>query len=380
MKSSLADKSLLLWPCNLLKIEDIEFSFQHNRRHTMSSPVPKPPFDSDDSLRREDRFQASGRLPDRDPSSLARDGHAPQTPAPHWGELLAAPGIALSAALLCVSPFLTNSHLEHTSPSSLPPNTPFHRLHQNPEIAIAAKLGHTSHSKFLRQLSTRGYTAYAIRPNGIEVLYSNPRVKKADATLSSLKRNRNTIVTSGTFTAGDYIQSVGPIVRGGNLDTVGAIKGSFRGAIAVYDDGTFALGRTNGGTLSSIQERFFRSGRSVHSLLGGGALLIEQGSAVSSLDLFARQHFNQGGFGLDASQMRRTNHLVLGVRDGYCFVIVAHAKSAFDIQNDLLSLKFESAVKFDGGSGLFVNDRPGGSPRYRGRNTTGFIFTKWGVL
>jgi hypothetical protein len=60
--------------------------------------------------------------------------------------------------------------------------------------------------------------------------------------------------------------------------------------------------------------------------------------------------------------------------------LIAHAKSGRDIQRDMLALKFESAVKFDGGSGLFVNDRPGGSPRYRGVNSTGFLIRKWGVV
>jgi hypothetical protein len=232
----------------------------------------------------------------------------------------------------------------------------------------------------LAKLRTRGYTAYAVRPNGVQILYSNPTAKNADLPLNSLKRSRDTLVTSGTFTAGDYIQSVGPIIREGNIDTEGVAKGSHRGSIAVYDDGTFALGRTTGGTLPAIQELFFRPGRSVHSLLGGGALLIEQGSAVSSLDLMARQRFSQGGFGIDATQMRKTNHLILGVRDGYCFVMIAHSKSGREIQRDLLSFKFESVVKFDGGSGLFVNDRPGGSPRYKGSNTTGLLIKKWGVL
>lgn len=346
----------------------------------MPSPTPQSPAESGDSHRSENRHKVNGALPDCDHCSAVPHHHDSQSSAPHWSDLLVAPSIALSTALLCAAPILNNLNIKPPTPSTSSPSILTQRARQSPEIAIAAKLGHISHGSFLAKLRTRGYTAYAISPNGVQILYSNPTAKNADSPLSSLKRDRSTLVTSGTFTAGDYIQSVGPVLREGKLDTEGVAKGSHRGSIAVYDDGTFALGRTNGGNLSAIQERFFRPGRSVHSLLGGGALIIEQGTAVSSLDLTVRQRFNQGGFGLDANQMRRTHHLILGVRDGYCFVMIAHKKNGREIQNDLLSLKFESAVKFDGGSGLFVNDRPGGSPRYRGRNTTGLLIKKWGVL
>jgi hypothetical protein len=298
-----------------------------------------------------------------------------------WADGLVMPSVALvGAAILLAAPLHHGVPPGHSAQALGPQPAIPHLARQSKELSIAAKLGHTSHGAFLAQVRARGYTAYAIRPSGLDVLYTDERLPNADPPLSTIPRSRTNLVTSGTFTAGDYIQAVGPIMREGQLDTEGGWKGLYRGGVAVYDDGTFALGRTEGSSFVAIQERFFRPGRTVSSFMGGGAILIEKGEAVSSFDLALRQHFTQGGFGIDAAQMRRTHHLVLGVRDGYCFVVIAHQKTGREIQRDLLDLGFEGAIKFDGGSGLFVNDRPGGSPQYRGGNSTGFIMRKWGVV
>lgn len=343
-----------------------------------------------------DLLKRGGALPDCQHCSAAPHPRSGSEQHGDWTEGLVAPAIAFGAAVLLSVPLhhaLTRGHSHEPTAAAGPPRS--QRLlaerpeppaaislpsRQNSDLGIAAKLGHTTHAPFLAKLRARGYTAYVIRPTGLAVLYGNNRLANADRPLRAIPRSRTTIVTSGTFTAGDYRQSVGPVVREGRLDTEGVWKSLYRGGVAVYDDGTFSLGRTDGVSLVALQRRFFRPGRTVESFMGGGALLVERGTAVSSLDLGLRQQFTQGGFGLDATQLRRTHHLVLGVRDGYCFILIAHAKSGRDIQRDMLALKFESAVKFDGGSGLFVNDRPGGSPRYRGVNSTGFLIRKWGVV
>ena len=67
-------------------------------------------------------------------------------------------------------------------------------------------------------------------------------------------------------------------------------------------------------------------------------------------------------------------------RAHYLYVLVAKAKTGSEIRRELVDARFESVVMFDGSSGLFVQDRPGGAPAYRGRNSTGFKVTKWGVL
>lgn len=301
----------------------------------------------------------------------------------HWASALVLPALAAATSSFVVSSAALTFSL--TSPTATPPTTPQpisapSRTRSPSTLAIAARLGHTPHAPFLSQLRARGYVGYVAKPGGMSALYTDPTLPNPDPSLSSFRPSRTSLIISGTFTAGDYRQSVGPIMRNGILDTKGVRKASGRGGIALYDDGTFAIGRAKGGEFAAIQDGYFRPGRTVTSFMGGGALLIESGSAVSGADLAFRQRFDQGGFGLNATQFRRTPRVLLGVRDGYCYVLVANAKTGGEIQRDLIAAKFESVVMFDGSSGLFVRDRPGGAPAYRGRNSTGFTVTKWGVL
>jgi hypothetical protein len=92
--------------------------------------------------------------------------------------------------------------------------------------------------------------------------------------------------------------------------------------------------------------------------MGGGALLIEKGQKVSSSDLFTKQHFDQGGHGLSAQQMRRANHTVVGIdAQGQAHVILAMNKTGKEIQDELLRAGYTAAVKFDGGSGFIAMDQ-----------------------
>lgn len=68
--------------------------------------------------------------------------------------------------------------------------------------------------------------------------------------------------------------------------------------------------------------------------------------------------------------MRKTDHIVIGIRDGQCFVIVAKGKSGAQIQNDLFKFGFDSVIKFDGGSGAYAKDAKG--VKADGSNPTGF--------
>lgn len=141
--------------------------------------------------------------------------------------------------------------------------------------------------------------------------------------------------------------------------------------MAVLQDGTIVVGRADGRSAEDIQRAFGAEGNPVKDFMGGGALLIEGGLAVSDQDLRTRQRFDQGGGGIQAQQMRQTAHVLVGIRDGQAFAIVAHEKSGAQIQKDLLAFGFDAVVKYDGGSGAYVRDGTGGSAEYRGKNSTG---------
>ena len=320
--------------------------------------------------------------------SLSPPANKPTPPPPrrlppddgHWSSALILPALAVTASTIIGSGAALTIALTAPPVSELPSPSAMTRTRSAPDLGIAARLGSTAHAPFLATLRAHGYTGYVARPGGTTVLYSDPALPEPDRSLALQPRSRSSLIISGTFTAGDYQQSVGPIIRNGLLDTEGVRKAAGRGGIAIYDDGTVAIGRAKGSDLASIHDAYYRPGRTVTSYMGGGALIVELHQPVSSFDLGFRQRFNQGGFGLDATQFRRTSRAVLGIRDGYCFVLVARSKTGEEIQRDLVRAGFESAVIFDGGSGLFVNDRAGGAPAYRGRNTTGLRITKWGVI
>lgn len=221
----------------------------------------------------------------------------------------------------------------------------------------------------LSALSRLGYVVYPIEQ--VEVLYAAAK-KGPDASLSAQKQGAGgyDAVLSGTFTT-DYVQSAGPIMRNGQMDTQGHAKAQGRGGMAVLKDGSVVIGRADGRTAEEVQGTFGSKDNPVQDFMGGGALLVEGSKAVSDKDLYERQRFDQGGGGIRAQQMRTTMHVLVGIRDGQAFAIVAKERSGAQMQKDLIAHGFDSVVKYDGGSGAYARDGAGGSPEYRGKNSTG---------
>jgi hypothetical protein len=221
----------------------------------------------------------------------------------------------------------------------------------------------------LSALSRLGYTVYPIE--AVDVLYAGAK-KSPDTSLSQQPQGGKgyDAVLSGTFTT-DYVQSAGPMIRDGRMDTQGHAKAQGRGGMAVLDDGSIVVGRASGRTSEEVQSRFGSTDNRVKDFMGGGALLVEGGRAVSDKDLYERQRFDQGAGGIRAQQMRATHHVLVGIRDGQAFAIVAQEKSGAQMQKDLLAHGFDAVVKYDGGSGGYARDGAGGAPEYRGKNSTG---------
>jgi hypothetical protein len=226
----------------------------------------------------------------------------------------------------------------------------------------------------LSALERLGYTVHPIAQ--VDVLYAAAK-KGPDAPLSAQKQGPGgyDAVLSGTFTT-DYVQSAGPMMRDGRMDTQGHAKAKERGGMAVLEDGSVVIGRAKGRTAEEVQATFGSAENRVKDFMGGGALLVEGSRAVSDDDLYARQRFDQGAGGIRAQQMRATHHVLVGIRDGQAFAIVAREKSGAQMQKDLLAHGFDSVVKYDGGSGGYARDGAGGAPEYRGVNTTGMGIRK----
>jgi hypothetical protein len=218
-------------------------------------------------------------------------------------------------------------------------------------------------------LAKLGYTVYPIEQ--VDVLYEAAK-KNPDAPLANQKQGAGgyDAVLSGTFTT-DYVQSAGPIMRDGRMDTQGHAKAEGRGGMAVLQDGSIVIGRAKGRTAEAVQDSFGAKDNPVRDFMGGGALLVEGSKAVSDDDLYSRQRFDQGGGGINAQQMRSTHHVLVGIRDGQAFAIVANARSGAQMQRDLVAHGFDSVVKYDGGSGGYARDGAGGAPEHRGTNSTG---------
>lgn len=280
---------------------------------------------------------------------------APQTQSRRQtvNRVRAASGYAEGSALLAASP--TSHAPEATRLNSQTPSRDIHRQDLPPQLRL--------------ELERKGYIIYAA--NSLEVL--NERGKEnPDRPLREVAvgRGGNKAVVSGTFYDQTSGQPVGAVMRDGRLDTPGVEKAKERGGVAILQDGTIVVGRMAGNTTASIQKEFGSPENPVRDFMGGGALLIENSKVVSSEDLRTRQRFDQGSGGIRAQQMRQTDHVLVGIRQGRCFVIVAKNKTGKTIQDDLSKAGFTSLVKFDGGSGAYARDSKG--VRTRGKNPTGF--------
>lgn len=205
----------------------------------------------------------------------------------------------------------------------------------------------------VQQLRERGYLVQPVVD--FEALNTTARTATPkDAAVETQKPHFH-VVANGTFYGGG--DPVGPIVRDGALDTGGYAICHQRGGVARLRDGTIVVARTRGGTAAQVAEAFGATADNpVEEAMGGGALLIEGGRIVGDDDLRTRQNFKQGAGGIDAAQMRKTTHSLMGIRDGAAFHLWAKKKGGAELQQELHAAGFAAVVMFDGGNAGFYDD------------------------
>lgn len=274
---------------------------------------------------------------------------------------LASAGYERGAAALRPTPSQTRAPQDT---SAIVPGT------SNAQIAGDEKARQDLPPEVAQTLKKKGYLVYPV--NSLNVLNAQAK-SDADKPIQQQKVGTGgyRLVTSGTFYYPDQGKQVpaGAVMRDGQLDTPGVPKAAERGGVAVLKDGSIVVGRMTGSNAADIQKRFGQTDNPVQDFLGGGALLVENGKTVTSKDLKEKQKFDQGGGGIEAQQMRKTDHVVVGIRDGRCFVIVAKNKTGKEIQADLSAAGFGTVVKYDGGSGGYAKDASG--VKASGLNPTG---------
>lgn len=235
--------------------------------------------------------------------------------------------------------------------------------------------GSAAATRALPALDALKAQGWIVRPVKTLTVLSTLAPKDADAPLSRQKLGPggfDAVVNGGFyFESNGRLHAAGPVVRDGVLEATGVAKSANRGAIAIREDGTILIGRQQGASLAALEARFGPLG----ALMGGGALLIEDGVKVSSSDLgraasAGGQQFDQGALGLGAQQMRRTFHSVLAIRDGQLFVLGAPNKTGTELRDQLFAAGFDAALKLDGGSGGYFREL--GSTRATGRAPLGF--------
>lgn len=192
------------------------------------------------------------------------------------------------------------------------------------------------------------------------------------------------IVSSGTFYYENLKKSVAPVLTADENLYLGNPKALTRGTVFKLADGKIIVARipnenfsyqnTNMDEVSQIlknnihdiEEKYQQD---VVELMGGGALLIENGQKVSRDDLIEKQFFDQGIGQLTGAQMRAAQHVLIATKEDRAYIILSGIASAAQLQTDL-SL-FDNVVKFDGGSGcsFFVGNNKN---LCSGHNVTGF--------
>lgn len=199
-------------------------------------------------------------------------------------------------------------------------------------------------------------------------------------------------VTNGTFYDGQgYV--MGLTMRRGILDHLIATGTKYysRGIFTQLENGTFEIcyGAWNGPPMDAIElaRRCSVNGARPREALGGGGLLLYRGQRACSensiaapcddnVDLSQVQRFDNGGAGIDASQFRKTQHIVAALRQGHAYLAWPRdgtaGKSGRQIQNDFLAAGFSDVVKFDGHSGFFVRGN-NGLKAGTGANSSGIL-------
>ena len=225
----------------------------------------------------------------------------------------------------------------------------------------------------LGRLEVMGYRVLSIRD--LRVLNTDTDVNAPDPAWHLATIGQGTdILLSGTFTYDMpyryHMNPVGTVLRNGIMEAVGLDRAQQRGAVAVLTDGSIVLGRSQGNGEVEIQTVFGEGELRVRDFMGGGAMLVEYGQPVSTHDLREVQGFTSGQGGINATQLQKSDHVVLGIRKGQAFALWAKAKTGREIRSELLDLGFASVVKFAGGSAAFLRDKQG--VQAQGTNSVGF--------
>jgi hypothetical protein len=159
--------------------------------------------------------------------------------------------------------------------------------------------------------------------------------------------------------------AAGPVVVDGTLVANGVDKSAHRGGVAILRDGSIVVGRQDGNSLAEIERQF----GPVQGFQGGAVLLVEDGQPVDFDDIQNVQRFDQCR-DLQSGQLARSNHIILGIKDGQAWLVVATFKTGADLQRDLCAAGFDTALKLDGGGPAFWRDS--GGAHWRGKHPFGF--------
>lgn len=209
---------------------------------------------------------------------------------------------------------------------------------------------------------------------------------------SDLSSHHCKALLSGTFYGGKFA-SVGPYMKDSVLSTPES-KTIPRGYVGVLSDGHVVISSMSDTKYnyhdahdrkkahSMFEDHLKKIENNKHQkfeqLLGGGALLIRtndkgEGQAVGPKELESQQYFDQGIGNLVGAQMRRTHHAVVFIHNGKPYAMLTASVNGKTIQNHLIGVQAQSAVKFDGGSGcaLFIEGDARNACPARGANPSG---------
>ncbi len=228
------------------------------------------------------------------------------------------------------------------------------------------------HLPDLRALEAMGYALFPVA--SLDVLYANPYVAHANHPLDEVASGgQYDVVLSGPdnfpVVGQPLRQPIGPVVRKGRQDVVGAPSAGRRGTVSILRNGTVVMGRAEGTSLLDLERRFGQPSNPLVSALGGGALLIEDGKKVSERDLILNQVFVGTSIGFRAASMQEGNHTIMGIRRGRAYAAWCTRKSGRDIQADFHHYGFGCLIKFAYGAGVFFDDQ---IRRVNGHSPAGF--------
>ena len=206
-------------------------------------------------------------------------------------------------------------------------------------------------------------------------------------------------VLNGTFFATEKLNPAntnptGAIIVNGSYATnangeelFGTVEGITRGGIAQLDDGRIVVGTAFGSDRHAIDTRYSGADSSagVESFMGGGALLIPPpGNKLHvSTGTGGGQNFTGdlgtvGGSG-GTKQFDRSNHSLIGIRDGKAYAIGATDRNGAQLQDDLEKMGFTAVVKLDGGQTSYFDADVADGNLFSGRDAGQDESTRYGI-